>query len=550
MIPLVEYFTGITEGKIVACEKMRLTAQRVLSDYYHPAKYHFDEKKANKPIEFIEGLCKQPSGKIGAPLKLELFQKARLQTIFGFVDDDGVRKYNEVLIIEGRKNGKTSETASVELFMLTADGEGAPQVYNIATMLDQAKLGFNACLKMMRQSPLLSKHLRKRTADIYFSKNLGFIKALASNSNSLDGLDIHCATIDELAAIKNRDLYDLIKQAMAARVQPLLFTISTNGFVRDGIFDAQYEYASRILKGEAENEHFISFIYELDSPLEWDDEECWIKANPGLDTIKSRDYLRQMVQKAKDDPSFKPTVLVKDFNLIQTSSTAWLRYEDLNNESLIDTKVDYIIGGFDAADTTDLNAAVCLMAKPDDENIYVKSMFWLPESVFAENERTGLRRERDSVPYRLWNEQGLLRIVPGNRVDKEVILDWFRELKENEDLFPTFIGYDPWHISDDLLRKFTAEFGRNCMIPVRQGVITLSEPMKDLAAMFKAKQVIYDNNPILKWCLMNTEIKVDINGNIQPCKGRDARRRIDGTAALLDAYTVFRANKDKYINLN
>ena len=550
MIPLVEYFTGIVEGKITAGEKMRLTAQRILADYYNPGKYHFDEEKANRPIQFIENLCKQPSGKIGSPLKLELFQKARIQTIFGFVDDDGIRRYNEALVMEGRKNGKTSETAALELYMLTADGEGAPQVYNIATMLDQAKLGFNACLKMMKQSPLLSKHLRKRTADIYFPKNLGFIKALASNTNSLDGLDIHCATIDELSAIKNRDLYDLIKQAMAARVQPLLFTISTNGFVRDGIFDAQYEYATKILKGEAENEHFISFIYELDAVSEWDDESCWEKANPGIDTIKSRDYLRQMVQKAKDDPSFKPTVLVKDFNLIQTSASAWMRYEDLNNEEKIETKVDYIIGGFDAADSVDLNAAVCLMAKPDDERIYIKSMFWLPESVFSENDRTGLRRERDSVPYRLWAEQGLLRIVPGNRVDKQVIFDWFCELKEEEDLYPRFIGYDPWHISDELLRKFSAEFGKNCMVPVRQGTITLSEPMKELAAMLKAKQVVYDNNPILKWCLINTEVKVDVNGNIQPCKSNDSRRRIDGTAALLDAFAVFRANKDKYINLN
>lgn len=550
MIPLVEYFGGIAEGKIVACEKMKKTAERVLDDFYHPGKYHFDEKLANKPIEFIETLCKQPSGKIGSPLKLELFQKARLQVIFGFVDQNGNRRYNEVLIIEGRKNGKTSETSAVELFMLCADGEGAPQVYNIATMLDQAKLGFNACMKMMQQSPLLSKHLRKRTADIYFSKNMGYIKALASNTNSLDGLDIHCATIDELAAIKNRDLYDLIKQGMAARVQPLLFAISTNGFVRDGIFDAQYRYASDILEGKAENEHFISFINELDSIMEWDNEDCWAKANPGLDTIKSREYLRQMVQKAKDDPSFKPTVLVKDFNLIQTSASAWLRYEDLNNEAMIDVKTDYFIGGFDAADALDLNAATCLMARPGDPNVYVKSMFWLPQSVFDENDRNGIRRERDSVPYRLWEEQGYLRIVPGNHVDKNVIFEWFCELKEEEDLYPRFIGYDPWHISDELLRKFSSEFGKNCMIPVRQGVATLSEPMKELSAMLKAKQVVYDNNPILKWNLMNTEIRADVNGNIQPCKGRDNRRRIDGTAALLDAFTVFRANRDKYINLN
>lgn len=206
------------------------------------------------------------------------------------------------MIIEGRKNGKTTETAAVENDMLVNDGEGSPQIYNIATMLDQAKLGFNACYKMIKQSPLLSKHIRKRAADLYFPLNMGFIKALASNSNSLDGLDVHCGVIDELAAIKNRDLYDLIKQAMGAR-QPILFYITTNGFVRGGIFDAQYEYANNLLYGRLteNNNRFLPFIYELDSPDEWDKEECWIKANPGLGTIKSTDYLRQMVQKAKDD---------------------------------------------------------------------------------------------------------------------------------------------------------------------------------------------------------------------------------------------------------
>lgn len=217
-----------------------------------------------------------------------------------------------MLIVEGRKNGKTTETAAIETDMLVNDGEGAPQIYNIATMLDQAKLGFNACHKMVQQSPLLAKHIKKRASDLYFCHNFGFIKALASNTNSLDGLDVHCAVIDELAAIKNRDIYDLIKQAMGARTQPLLFCITTNGFIREGIFDKQYEYAAGVLRGEIKNDRFLPFIYELDDLDEWDKEECWIKANPGLGTIKSVEYLREMVQKAKDDPSFKPTVMVKD----------------------------------------------------------------------------------------------------------------------------------------------------------------------------------------------------------------------------------------------
>lgn len=550
MTEFEQYFTSIADGKILACEKMKRVSDMLLEQFYNPNEFHFDGDIAKRHTEFIERFCKQPSGQLGAPLQLQLFQKARLQALFGFVDDNNLRQYNECIIIEGRKNGKTTETAAVENDMLVNDGEGSPQIYNIATMLDQAKLGFNACHKMIQQSPLLKKNIKKRASDLYFSYNMGYIKALASNSNSLDGLDVHCAVIDELAAIKNRDIYDLIKQAMGARRQPLLFCITTNGFIRGGIFDAQYEYARNILEGKADNKRFLPFIYELDNPNEWDNEECWIKANPGIDTIKSRDYLRQMVQKAKDDPSFKPTVMVKDFNIPQTAESAWLRWEDLNNEETFDIKFDYAIGGFDAADTTDLNSAKAICMRPGDNKIYVKSMYWIPQSVLDEQNMRGDRKERDNVPYSLWVEQGYMRTCEGNKCDKRIFLEWFKELRDNEDLYVLYIGYDPWHIDDTLLREFKAEFGSNSMIPIRQGVITLSQPMKNLAAEFKAHNVIYNNNPVDKWCLYNTEAKADVNGNIQPVKSLDARRRIDGTISLLCAYTVLENKKDQYVNLN
>lgn len=550
MTEFEQYFTQIADGKIVACEKMKRVGDMLLNQFYSPAEFHFDYEIAKRHTDFIEKFCKQPSGKIGQPLELQLFQKARLQAVFGFVDDNNLRQFNECLIIEGRKNGKTTETAAVECDMLVNDGEGAPQIYNIATMLEQAKLGFTACQKMIKQSPLLSKHIKKRAADLYFAHNFGFIKALASNSNSLDGLDVHCAVIDELAAIKNRDIYDLIKQAMGARQQPLLFCITTNGFVREGIFDKQYEYATNILEGKADNKRFLPFIYELDSPEEWTNEDMWVKANPGIDTIKSRDYLRQMVQKAHDDISFKPTVMVKDFNIPQTSEAAWLRYEELNNEETYDIKFDYGIGGFDAADTTDLNAAKAIFMRPDDDRIYVKSMYWIPQSVMDEQERSGNRRGRDNVPYDLWIEQGYMRTCPGNKCDKRIFLEWFKELRDTEDIYTLFIGYDPWHIDDTLLREFVAEFGENCMVPVRQGVITLSQPMKDMKADFQAHRIIYNNNPIDKWCLYNTEIKTDVNGNIQPVKSLDARKRIDGTIALINAYKVLQDKKDQFVNMN
>lgn len=549
---LEEYGTAVLDGRIIACKRIKQVYERLLNALYFPGtgEFHFDASIANNHIEFMETFCKQAQGRMGTPLQLQLFQKAKFQAIFGFVDDNDLRQYNESLTVEGRKNGKTTEMSAVELDLLINDDEGSPEIYNIATKLDQATKGFDECWKMVRQSPALRSVIKKRRSDLWFALAMGFIKALASNSNTLDGLNAHGAVIDELAAIKNRDIYDLIKQSMSARSQPLLFAITTNGFVRDNIFDAQYDYACGILDGKIQNPRFLPFLYELDDPDEWTNEAMWIKANPGLGTIKSMAFLRECVQKAKDDPAFKPTVMVKDFNLKENSATAWLRWDELNNEALFSDVFDYAIGGFDAADTTDLAAATALMMRPGDPHIYRRSMYWIPETVADQLTADGIRRERDNMPYSLWIKQGLMRTHPGNKVEKRVFLDWFLELRDTEDMYVLFIGYDPWHIDDSLLAQFRAEFGQNAMIPLRQGVYTLSEPMKELKADLGAHLLIYNNNPVDKMCLANANAKYDINGNVQLVKSIDPRRRVDGTAALLCAYKVLKDKMDDYINLN
>lgn len=550
MTHLEEYFTSLLDGRITACDKMKRISERLLENLYNPGEFHFDEEIANHHIEFIEKFCCVPAGKIGQPLKLELFQKARLQAIFGFVDDNNLRQYNEVMIVEGRKNGKTTECAAVELDILMNDGEGAPEVYNIATKYEQAMKGFTAANNMRLQSKAISKHLKKRAGDLYCHYNMGTIKAMASNVKSLDSLDAHGVILDELAAITNRDIYDLMKQSMGAREQPLLFCITTNGFVRHGIFDAQYDYATKLLYGEIVNKRFLPFIYELDNLDEMRNPKMWIKANPGLGTIKKTEYLEEMVQKAKDDPSFLPTVLVKDFNIPQTNEAAFLRYEELNNEECFDIKFDYGIGSFDAADKIDLNSAKVMCKRPDDPKIYVRSMYWIPQAVVDRAELQGDRRERDRAPYSLWIQQGYMRTCPGQKCDKRIFLEWFKELRDEEDLYIYRIGYDPWHIDDSLLAEFKSEFGESSMIPIRQGVRSLSQPMKDLKADLKEKLIVYNNNPIDKWCMINTNVKTDINGNIQPIKSPDQTQRIDGFLTLLFGYKVINDLGDLYVDLN
>ena len=258
-----------------------------------------------------------------------------------------------------------------------ADGEGSPEIYNVATKAEQAAKGFNECYKMVQQSKDLSNHFKKRKSDLYIPFNYGTIKPLSSNTNGLDGLNAHMVTIDELAAIKNRDLYDLMKQSMGSRNQPLLNCITTNGFIRNSIFDSQYEYACKVLDGKVKDDRFLAFIYELDDRDEWDKEEMWIKANPGLGSIKKFSFLRDCVKKAKNDAAFKATVMVKDFNMKENSASAWLRWDELNNETTFDIKsmgFRYGIGCFDLAETTDLASAKVLCMRRNDPKVYVKAI--------------------------------------------------------------------------------------------------------------------------------------------------------------------------------
>lgn len=554
----VKYFEQIASGKIVACKQMKRLAEIMLPRFKEGKykRWHFDADKANKPVTFIEGLCKLPSGKLGADFKLELFQKAFIQTVFGWVDKDGNRQLLEVIEVLGRKNGKSSLGAALELYMLVGDGEGSPQVYNVASSRDQASLAYGAALKMMRQSKALNKHLRKgtvpeRDADgILCSANMGYISVLSGQTRHLDGLDVHFALIDELAAILNRDLYDLIKQGMSARDQPLLMAISTNGFLRGGIFDSQVEYAEKWLKNPNMDDHFLPFIYMLDERSEWTNEKAWIKANPGLGTIKKIEALRGYVKKAKNDPEFLPTVLTKDFNLPENAAQAWLSYpEAVNTETFKLEGFDYCIIGFDASDTTDLTAARAIMMRKNDPKMYEIGMYWIPEDTITLWANSGRRTSRDDVPYEQWIKRGLIRTVPGNKIDKGVVVDWIYELKEMG-IYTYAVGYDPWHIDDSTLRNMKMAVGDSRCFPIRQGAQTLSQPMKQIKAEYRDNNIIDNHNPINEWCRMNVSVKADNNDNIQPIKKlNNSKNRIDGFIAELCAYTVFCNERENYLAL-
>ena len=302
MTYIEEYYQFLLKNPDKACHKVLVTYKKLVQDIYNPKQVSFfneiteenethtyvlDEKKGNKPINFIEKYCRHSKGKwAGQPVKLELFQKAFIQALFGFVDKDtGIRKYKKGALFIGRKNGKSTMDSGLANFMLTKDGEGGAEIYSVATKRDQAKVVWDEAKRMIKKSPVLNKRIRCLVGGIYYDETESFLKALASDSNSLDGLNAHFVICDEVHAWKDKNLLDVMYDSMSAREQPMLLETSTMGTIRESVFDNEYDYFSEIIAGyegksEIKDETVLPVIYELDRPEEWQDEKKWYKANP------------------------------------------------------------------------------------------------------------------------------------------------------------------------------------------------------------------------------------------------------------------------------
>lgn len=552
--PILEYWEAIEGGREIVSLKVRKTYEHLVNKLTDTSDgYFYSPKRANHIIEFAENYCHHSKGKLGGQrVRLELWEKALLAAVFGFIDIEGLRQYREALLIVGKKNGKSLLASIVGNYMLVADGEPGPEVYAVATKRDQAKIVWNEAKRMVRKSPSLRRRVKPLTHELSSEEfNDGVFKPLASDSDTLDGLNVSCCLMDEIHQWRNgRPLFNIMADGTTAREQPLIFETTTAGVVREDIYDEKYDYAERVINGYSDpngyhDVHFIAFVYELDKRSEWTDPSCWKKANPGLGTIKRIDQLQDKVEKAKANPAMVKNLVCKEFNIRETSTEAWLTFDELNNTETFDLqklKPRYGIGGADLSSTTDLTAAKVIFQVPRDPRIYVLSMYWLAEDLVEK------RVQEDKIPYDAWIDQGLVRTCPGNKINPSVVTDWFREVQEEMDIYIPWIGYDAWS-AQMWVDQMSDFFGRDSMIAVHQGKRTLSAPMKSLGADLSGKLVVYNNNPVDKWCLANTSYEEDKNGNIQPCKTSKPTRRIDGTAALLDAYVVLQDKNADYASM-
>lgn len=548
-----EYLKAIQSGDEVVSNKVRAVYERECGWMDNPPAdfpFYFDEKEGLRHITFIEKFCKHSKGKFArTPLKLELFQKAKIQLVFGWrYKGTKLRRFKEVVDFRGRKCGKSTETAGVEMDVFLNDKENGPEVYCTANKKDQANLIYTECVNMREQSPEIKAITSKRQSDIYCKHNMGFIKCLASDTSTMDGLNPSFFSLDEFHAMKNSALYDVMIQGQSMRDQPLAWLISTNGFVREGFLDSKYSYWSSVATWEPGFEDYsvLPLIYELNNREDWTDPAHWPEANPGLGKIKKVETLAQYVEKAKRDPSFLPTVLTKDFNLPEAEFSSWLTYEEAVNTTGYEMELvrdSYAIAGCDLSAVGDLTCGTIILRRPNDANIYVLQQYFMPQSKIDFLDKTASKE----APYKLWAQQGWITICKGAQVNYSDVTAWFIRMVEEYEIRPLWVCYDR-ALSGYWVPEME-EYGFE-MEKTAQGPFTWNQPMREMQAAFQEHRIIYNNNPVLRWCLLNTaakRTKTDSIEMIQPVKIQQ-NRRIDGMVSLLNAWVGYTKHYDDYIN--
>ncbi|SEA49714.1 Phage terminase-like protein, large subunit, contains N-terminal HTH domain [Eubacterium aggregans] len=547
-----EYLRQIRAGEEVVCNKIRTVYERECGWMDNPPDdfpFYFDEVEGEAHIDFIETFCKHSKGKwAGKPVVLEVFQKAKIQLVFGWCEKEtGLRRIQEVIDIRGRKCGKSTETAAVEWDVALNDGEAGAEIYCVANKKEQAEIIFTEVSNMRAQSPALRAISKKRRSDIYIAAMLSVIKVLSADYSTMDGLNTHFFVQDEWHEAKTSKIYDVLIQSQSAREQPLAWLISTNGFQREGFYDSKYNYASKVALWQEGFEDYsvLALIHELDSREEWTDPGCWGKANPGLGKIKSIKMLEKYVEKAKRDPDFLPTVLTKDFNIPENTAKSWLSFEEAKNDAVAEIgylEKSYAIGGCDLSSTTDLTCATLLIRKPGDDCFYVLQQYFLPKTKV----KTVAEMKQGEAPYQKWADQGWVTICDGATVDFHQVTEWFAEMVRRHNIRPLWIGYDA--ALSGYWREEMDSYGFE-MEKIRQGPFTWTYPMKRLKGIFEEHRMVYQKNPVLRWCLLNTGVKSLNKDGIesqQPVKGSSIDR-IDGMVSLLNAMTCYNNHEEEYL---
>lgn len=488
---------------------------------------YFDEAAGLRACKFVETFCRQSKGRwAGKPLSLLDWQRDLLMRLFGWKQRGGLRRYRTLYLEVAKKNGKSTLVSAISLYLLIADGEGAPEIYLNAVDKKQAEIIFDEAAAMVRSSPELAGRLKcmasKRIVD---ETGGGVILANSKVVDAKDGVNPHGVIFDELHRQPDRLLFDVFEYASAAREQPIHIRITTAGEDDQGVWHEQREYSEKVNAGIIADTSHLGIVYRAEPGDDLDAPATWLKANPSLGvTIKESDFKREL-KEAKEVPIKLANFMRLRLNIIQRGSDKFvdLAAWDRCNSPALTIRGETFYAGLDLSSTTDLSALLAIHGS-DREGIHAIARFWLPEANIVQLER------RDKVPYRMWADQGFIVLTPGNVIDYEFIRAEIKELAAEGDLKALMV--DP-HMATQLCTQLAEQDG----LPVtflRQGFLSLSAPTKELLRLILSGKINHGGNPVLRWMASNAVAVQDAAGNIKLDK-RKSRLKIDGMAALVNA---------------
>ena len=496
-------------------------------------RFFFDQKKASKVIFFCENFCRHHEGALAPGLiKLEVWQKAFLSVVFGIVDEDGVRIFREVVLQIGRKNGKTLLAAAISAYEMYMDAEYGARIYFVAPKLDQSRLCFNAFQQMIMKEPELSDITKKRRTDIYVAESNSSAQPLAFSYQKSDGLNPSLTVCDEIASWPGDGglkQYEVLKSALGARRQPILLSISTAGYVNDGIFDELIRRSTAVIMGTSQETRLAPFLYQIDDVDKWTDINELKKANPNLGVSVSVDYMLEEIAVAEGSLSKKTEFLTKYCNIKQNSSQAWLTAQDVKkcfgyNKTLEDLRHCYALGGIDLSLAVDLTAAVVCVEQ--DGVTWFDVHFFMPENKVNE------AIARDGLPYRIYQERGLLTVCGENTVDYHAVHEWFRTLERDYEILCLKVGYDRYSAAY-LVQDMQAD-GYD-MESVSQGS-NLTGVLIDMEGMIKDGRLrCINDNDLMKVHMLDAALKFEEGTNRRRLIKISPKAHVDGMAALSDA---------------
>lgn len=529
---ILEYYQGIQDGSIVVGRWIRMWYEYIVRGLEKDL-FSFSQKRANKAIRFIENFCHHCEGREDL-IKLELWQKALISVLFGVLDENGNRQFREAVIIMARKQGKTLFASAIIAYMAYLDGEYGAKVYCIAPKLEQAAIVYDNFYQMVQKEPELEELAKKRRSDIYIAEYNTSIRPIAFNAKKSDGFNPHLVVCDEIASWpgdQGLKQYEVMKSALGARRQPLVLSISTAGYINDGIYDELIKRCTSFLLGNSKERRLAPFLYMIDDIEKWNDINELRKSNPNLGVSVSVDYLLEEIAIAEGSLSKRVEFMTKYCNIKQNSSQAWLEYKTVDSASgpplkLDDFRNSYCIGGIDLSQTTDLTSCCIVIQK--NGTLYVFSHFFMPAN------KIETAAAEDGVPYEIFRQRGMLSLSGENYVDYHDCFNWFRRLIEEYQIYPLKIGYDRY--SAQYLVEDMKQYGFH-MDDVFQGT-NLTPVIREFEGIIKDGILNIGDNDLLKSHLLNAALKSEAEFQKVRLVKLGQRKRIDGTAALLDAFTV------------